>query len=520
MRKINIILLLTIIAVIPIRAQYWDDEPSKMKPLEGLTYNVEMQASASNNKTPLWLNANKHGLSSLDETNGYVRGALIRPLSTDSARRWGIGYGLDVAVPLHYTSKLVVQQAFAELRWLYGAITVGSKEWSLNLKNDRLSSGSQTLGINARPVPQVRLALKDYWPLPFFNNWLHIKGHVAYGKTTDQNWQHEFTGGVNRYTDGMLYHSKAGFLKIGNEEAFHPFSLELGLEMAAQFGGTTYSPNGDGTMTKIVGNTGLKSFWKAFIPGGADVVEEGTEYQNAEGNQLGSWMFRINYDADTWRFGFYGDHYFEDHSGLFFLDYDGYGTGEEWNVQKSRRYLLYDMKDMLLGVELNFKYSRWLRNIVLEYLYTKYQSGPIYHDHTPNISDHIGGWDSYYNHYIYPGWTHWGQVIGNPLYRSPLYNTDGTIEVKNNRFVAFHLGLDGQPADNIDYRLLATYQKGYGTYSLPYTEAHHNVSFMLEATYHLRNNWHIKGAYGMDFGSILGHNAGFQLTISKNGLLK
>lgn len=44
----------------------------------------------------------------------------------------------------------------------------------------------------------------------------------------------------------MLYHSKAGFLRIGNENAFCPLSIEMGLEMVAQFGGNAYRPIGDG----------------------------------------------------------------------------------------------------------------------------------------------------------------------------------------------------------------------------------------------------------------------------------
>ena len=41
-----------------------------LKPLEGLNYQIEMQGSVSADRTPLWLNANKHGLSSLEKTNG------------------------------------------------------------------------------------------------------------------------------------------------------------------------------------------------------------------------------------------------------------------------------------------------------------------------------------------------------------------------------------------------------------------------------------------------------------------
>ena len=109
-------------------------------------------------------------------------------------------------------------------------------------------------------------------------------------------------------------------------------------------------------------------------------------------------------------------------------------------------------------------------------------------------------------------------MIGNPLYRSPIYNTDGTIEVKNNRFKAVHLGVNGSPTEKLDYRVLASYQEGFGTYSDAYTHKRHNVSFMTEVTCHLPRKWSVRGACGMDFGSILGHNAGFQLTISKKGI--
>lgn len=498
----------------------WTDseETVKAEPAKNLQYKLEMQASVSKGKTPLWLNANKYGLSSLDKTNGYLRAALERPLATDSMRRWGVGYGLDLAVPLHYTSHFVVQQAYAEGRWLHGTLTVGSKEWPMELKNNSLSSGSQTLGKNARPVPQVRLALPGYWKIPGLRGWLQLKGHIAYGMMTDDSWQHEFTNRQSRYADHVLYHSKAGYLRIGNDDTIYPVSLELGLEMATEFGGKPYVRNGD-KMELVPTEGGIKSFWNAFLPGGQDATDG--LYGNKEGNVLGSWLFRLNYNADTWRLALYGDHFFEDHSQMFLLDYNGYGEGEEWNTWKKRRYFMYSLKDMMLGAELNLKYGTWLRNVVFEYLYTKYQSGPYNHDRTQNISDHIAGMDDYYNHGNYPGWQHWGQVIGNPLFRSPVYNTNGQIYVYDNRFWAMHLGFDGQPTDRLAYRALATYQVGWGTYSSPFTRKHHNVSFLAEASYGFSHGWKATLAYGMDFGSqkMLGHNAGAQFTISKSGLL-
>jgi hypothetical protein len=106
---------------------------------------------------------------------------------------------------------------------------------------------------------------------------------------------------------------------------------------------------------------------------------------------------------------------------------------------------------------------------------------------------------------------------------SPIYNTDGQIKIKNNRFSAVHLGLSGILFQNLNYRVLATYQDGLGTYDNPYYSIKHNVSLLAEAEYKMNmkplRGWSIRGAFGADMGSLLGHNYGFQITLSKRGLL-
>jgi len=477
-----------------------------------LYYRLESQGSFSDGNTPLWLNANKHGLSSIESNNGYLRASLQHPVECDSDWLWGYGYGVDLVGALGHESKFIVHQAWAEVRWLKGLLTVGSKEQPMQLKNNELSSGSQTLGINARPVPQVRLALPDYWTIPAFGDIFHLKGHIAYGMMTDGKWAENFVSDGHGYSSNAFYHSKAGYLKI---EAFEkPLSVELGLEMAAVFGGT-YHVN-DGSGTEYRGKTNLRSFWNAFMPGGSDVNE--TTYKNVEGDHLGSWVVRVNWNRPSWRLSLYGDKFFEDHSGMFMLDYDGYGSGSEWNKRKKRRYLLYDFKDMMLGVELRLKRVRWLNTVVAEYLYSKYQSGPIYHDHSAGLSEHIGGVDDYYNHSMTNGWKHWGMVIGNPLYRSPIYNKDGSMNVENNRFKAFHVGVAGDPTRRLHYRVMFTWQDGLGTYSNPFTHRQENLSVMGEASYRFGKGWAAKCAFGLDRGDLLGNNTGGQLTISKSGI--
>ena len=491
---------------------------------DSLAYSVELQGTLSQgDHTPLWLNANRYGLSSLETENGYLRAAVERPLTFDADRKWGVGYGLDVAVAYHNTSRLIVQQAYAEGRWLKGVLTVGAKQYPLELKNQQLSTGSQTLGINARPVPQLRLALRDYYALPFTNGWVSLKGHIAYGKTTDDKWQKHFTQQQSKYTEGTLYHSKAGYVRIGNSYRFYPVSLELGLEMACQFGGSSYIPDGQGSASVIQNQGGLKGMVKALVPGGGDVVE--TDYKNAAGNHLGSWMFRLNFDYDRWYLGIYGEHFFEDHSAMLQTGWTGYDEGENWNRFKKRKIMLYDLKDMMLGVDLRLKEAKWLNNLLFEYIYTKYQSGAVYHDHTPSFSDQLTGLDNYYNHYLYTGWQHWGQVMGNPLYRSPLYNADGQIKMENNRFYAFHLGLAGDPSYYLHYRLLATLQRGFGTYDAPFANPQNSQHLMAEATYTFPESsalfgWSVAAAVGADWGKTYGKNSGVQLTVVKRGLVK
>ncbi|NPD92362.1 capsule assembly Wzi family protein [Xylanibacter muris] len=517
----RILLHVVVVSVLSASSANADEKDNRQS--EQLHYKVEMQGSGTfGDNTPLWLNANKYGLSSLDTENGYIRASLEKPVSAETDKRFDFGGTVDVVAAWNYTSRMIVQQAFLEGRWLKGVLTVGSKHYPMEMKNQELSSGSQTLGINARPVPQVRMSLPEYWALPFTNGWVSLKGHVAFGKTTDDNWQKDFTGKRTKYTQGAYYHSKAGYIKIGNEYRFLPVSLELGLEMAAQFGGKSYNVGADGENYDVVDNGGgFKSFWNALIPGGFESVEG--KYQNIAGNQLGSWLIRLNFDYESWYLGLYADHFFEDQSSMFFLDYDGYGQGMEWNEKKRSRYLMYSMKDMMLGAELKLKNAAWINNIVFEYIYTKYQSGPIYHDHTENISDHIGGNDNYYNHYVFTGFQHWGQVMGNPLYLSPLYNDDGMIMVKDNRFWAFHLGFGGAPSYYLKYRVLGTYRKGFGTYSLPYDNPEGSFNMLAEAVYAFPeytalDGWSIKGAFGVDLGNVYGDNYGLQLTVAKEGI--
>lgn len=513
--KITIIILLLTASSTSTKA-----DPGIGRIFEGIEGVAEAQVTTSDGEhNPLWLNANKYGLSSVENSNGYLRGSIVRDLNNDSLRKWGIGYGVDLAVASHFTSKFIVQQAFVEGRYKRGVLTIGSKQHELNLKNQELSSGSQTLGINARPLPEVRIEMPDYWEIPGLKGWLAFRGHLAYGIQTDDNWQEEFTEEKSKYTEKTLYHSKSGFLRIGPDNL--PLQFELGMEWGCQFGGRSYGVSVDGKKLKIWNQQDFKAIWHAFMPDMGKIGDaDESIYSNSLGNHLGSWVARLTYKGKGWKVAAYIDHYFEDHSQLLFLDFDGYGSGDDWDKKKDNRFYRYKFKDCLIGLEGTLPRNPFVSTIVAEYIYTKYQSGPIFHDHTITISDHYAGRDDYYNHHIFSGWQHWGQVMGNPLYLSPIYNESHKIQVEDNRFSAWHFGVNGDPTDNVHYRLLATFQKGYGTYSTPYPDPRNNFSFLAEAAYDFsslvgQKGWSIKGAFALDRGKLMGDNTGCQFTLTK-----
>ncbi|MCR5313086.1 MAG: capsule assembly Wzi family protein [Bacteroidaceae bacterium] len=472
---------------------------------KGINYFTELRGTTSNGDyTPFWFSANKYGLSSIDTNSGYIRGGLFRSTEIDSIRKWKYGYGIDIAVPSNYTSKFVLHQIYGEMDYLKGRLTIGAKEQPLEMKNAELSSGDLTYSINSRPIPQIRLELKDYWTLPIFKGFVSFKGHISYGWYTDGNWQKDFTNSSHSvYSKGSKFHSKAGYIKLGQESKF-PITFTAGVHFCAQFGGESWNvgkradDTSDFNGSHVTNKNDLSSYWHAFFPGGSDASDAG--YDNAEGNILGSYQANIKYHGNNWALKLYGEHFFEDHSQMF---------------------LQYDWKDFLIGVEANFPKNPFVTSFVYEHIGTLDQSGCVYHDKKANLPIQISGTDDYYNHNIYGSWQHWGQAIGNPLLLSPIYNEKGVLRFMYNRITAHHIGICGDPTSEFHYRMLVSHIRTLGTYSTPTNDPIHSNYFLGEITYQPQKiqGVSITASFGTNGGELIGTSQGGMLTISKTGVL-
>ena len=131
-------------------------------------YRIEAGATAGTGTyAPLWFTSNRYGLGTTAPNSGYLRAGIGYHQTLNKG--WQIDAALDLAGTVNHGADtrgmgFVVQQAYADLTWKALRLSIGSKErgaFPLE-RNTSLSSGAMVEGPNARPVPQVRIDIRDY----------------------------------------------------------------------------------------------------------------------------------------------------------------------------------------------------------------------------------------------------------------------------------------------------------------------------------------------------------------------
>ena len=173
------------------------------------------------------------------------------------------------------------------------------------------------------------------------------------------------------------------------------------------------------------------------------------------------------------------------------------------------------------GLELKLQKGKWIKGIVAEFITSRDQSGPILHNSNDVFKEQISGWDSYYTHYLYQSWQHWGMGMGNPHFLSPSYNDDHSMSMPNTRLRSYHIGIEGTPSIAWSYRILASHTRHWGSITDPLPTPMNATCAMVEATYTptLLQGWQITGALAYDHSELIGYNIGGMITLRKYGIL-
>lgn len=406
-----------------------------------------------------------------------------------------------------WRSNILIDEMYLSGRWKKFTLDLGWKRNELDYMGASPSLGSLSVtgghlvwSNNAPTMPGYNITLSPV-AIPLTKKHLWLYGSFGDYRTMDI-----------RYVQDAWVHSTKVFLKVNITKRL---DFSLGVDHYTLWGGT--SPEyGDMPFS-------IKDYIRVVtgMGGGSNATE--SDQANALGDHGGAELLRIDYHGDSWKISAQHEIPYSDWSGMRFGNFpDGVNT------------LCFSFDDK----------NKWVSDIVYEYHYTMYQSGPIHDDefidgvYRPwhKGLNYFGG-DNYFNNGQYKtGWTHFGRTIGEPLFY-PAGTKDNTwtdrrmvLGVENNRIRAHHIGLSGKLFRAAPYRLMLTYSRNYGTYlhqyagecvyqkpwgSVPETPLRQfSAGFQGEIPFDIKSGF-LNILYGVyaDIGQVLGNKAGISLGI-------
>lgn len=473
------------------------------QPIE-LTLSTET-AQGSGNFSPYYLVSNRNGILDRNAHTGYMRADLIWHQQVGT---WQLEAAADLQIAAHANQSWYVQQLYASATWRWLNLSLGSREEKPLLRDQELSSGSTVWSGNCRPIPQIKIGTNGFVNIPYTHGWLQAYLDISYGRYLDDDYQEsEFAryiadkSGYGRswITTDVWSHQKRIAFRSHPQK---PWVVTLGMEHAVQFGGHTRNFINP-MMADVAYHPTLKDFFKVLWPSGGDSNSAPGDQSFVYGNHIGNINAMVQYQwgqQQSHRVGAYVENLFDDGSGM----RKGNGWDGLWGLEYHRR-----------------NGHSWLNGLVVEYLQTTDQSGPIHwspHDFSGKdvielIANDATGADDYYNNYFYTGYTHYGMCCGSPMLKSPAFNTDHYLRFTDTRVMAWHVGINGEiwrasEKDNascLTYRGLLSTRRSWGTYEAPSMQVNDATCGLLELTYK-QTRWNLTVSYAFDEGNLYGNN--------------
>ncbi len=429
---------------------------------------------------PFWLYSNRMGMIDDAPRLGYVR--ALATASLWSSRSTRVDVGADVVARWSASSTAYFNQLYVRAQWQAFQLRIGREVESIGLTAGVLSSGSMGTSLNATPMPKVVVSLPAYQPVPGTRGYLEFRGHLTHGWFED-----------GREVQNAWLHEKSLYLRAGGRL---PLNVYAGLVHDAVWAGQS-ERHGDIP-------DGLDDFVRVFfaLRGSADAPAIDQDY--IQGNHLGIYDMGLTYR----------------HSRATLLVYRHMPFNDKDGVK------LKTWQDGLQGIAVTRADRGFIDQVVYEYLYTKWQSGP---KAPTRERDGPAGRDDYYNHGIYRhGWTYYRRTLGSPFLfpHEDLEDSPNRLFIANTRLVGHHLGIGGHPWRSVEYRVMVSYTRNYGTYYekdaiesaggvYRFNPPLEQVSLQVQGTVTLprRPAWSIGLAVGWDKGQVYEDRLGALLTL-------
>lgn len=504
MRKIYTKLLFGTLAILPANADAADME---------IDYSAEIMGVASTDRfAPYMIGSWRNGL--MNGREGIMLDASVGK-GFDLSRRFSWEAKVEVAAGVTSASDYerydesakswgstryrpaaaVLQQAYASLKYRQVYLTAGQKNPEPYMLNPLVSSGDLARSNNSRGIPGVEAGFLDFVDIPLTKGWLQIDGCIGYGKFTDNTFRRDQYNYYNELlATGLLYTYKRAHFRTNPRK---PFSATAGMQMGGMFGGHTVWYE-RGVLTREMDHSaGISDFIDMFLP----VHGNGDAYY--KGQSLGSIDIKLRYRLKNGaEISAYLQNPWEDGSGIGKLNgFDG-----------------------LWGIAYHSPRRAFITDAAIEWLDFTNESGPIPWepgDHPgTTITDWTSGGDNYFNNDMYGAYVNYGMAIGTPFIKAPVYNLDGMPLFAHNISRGLHIGIAGAAGDDIDWRLLYSYQQAWRMGRMPAAHSLINNSAMAEAAWRADSilpGLSLKAQVAFDAGSLRGNNFGVFLGVRYSG---
>ena len=485
---------------------------SATKPIEIEYSATALGAASTGDFAPSMIASWRNGILSRKNT-AMVDICAIKKLDTGSRFSWAAGVELaaDYSSATDYErydagsntwgysrqrpAAAFIQQLYGEVKYRQVYLTVGQKNPESYFVNGLVSSGDLARSNNARGIPGVEAGFLGFQNIPFTNGWVQIDGAISYGRFTDDGYRLKQ---YNYYNDllatDLLYTYKRCHFRTNPEK---PFSATIGIQSGGLFGGYTKWYERGKLKREEKHGAGLRDFFDMFLP------MEGNGDAYYKGSSLGSidlkFRYRLHSGAEI---SAYVQNPWDDGSGL--------GKLKVW--------------DGLWGIAYHSPERGIITDAAIEWLDFTNESGPIPWEPGDypgtSLTQWTSGGDNYYNNDMYGAYANYGMAIATPFLVSPVYNLDGTPMFAHNMTRGVHAAIAGAIGNDVDWRLMYSYQQAWGMGRSPSAHCFINNSAMAEATWRadrLLKGLSLKAQAAFDTGSLRGDTFGMSLSVRYSG---
>ncbi|MBE0674031.1 MAG: hypothetical protein IH591_05170 [Bacteroidales bacterium] len=382
---------------------------------------------------PFWLRSNQFGSIPLDGASLSFIGAAKKDYDLFSDKLFDWGASFEGRANLGQGSNLTLIEGYGKVRLGIFELRAGRSKKITGLCDTTLTSGSWAVSGTSLGIPEIELAVRDFWSVPWFGQLFAFKGNYSHG------WMGE------KYMSRYILHDTVTVTSYLHQKSlygrFGKTSWRLKL-----YGGFNHQVVWGDEQDYYLDEYTLTPIQTYFYVITGKRYSNGYIQQERQGNHLGSIDLGLEYKFENIRLTLYRQSI-----------YEAGGLAHLANIEDGLNGLSIE------NLKLKSK-APIVKKILVEVLYTKKQSKDSWSPYVGEVY-----FEPYYNHGQYTqGWLYSGVGLGTPFVgtreniRDELASDPSEYFI-NNRVLLYHLGVEGS-VRGISYTFKCSLSNNYGTY--------------------------------------------------------